>query len=147
MRKTAWQIEHSVEVDASPDFAWSFWTDVNNWVDPPARFALDGPFANGAKGTTVLPEQEPLRWQLRDVVPGESYVVETTLDQATLSFEWSFEPVAEVRTKLTQRIVLSGDAAEHHVDAVANGFGSTLAAGMERIAVSISAAHAAADAH
>ena len=30
------------------------------------------------------------------------------LNRATLSFQWGFETLAELRTKLTQRIVLSG---------------------------------------
>jgi len=31
-----WHCEYSVESDVSPEFAWSYWTDVRNWSDPPA---------------------------------------------------------------------------------------------------------------
>ena len=55
MDEIAWELEHSVEADVSPSFAWSFRTDIRNWNDPPATFSLDGPFAAGARGTTLLP--------------------------------------------------------------------------------------------
>jgi hypothetical protein len=134
MGDVAWELEHSVEADASSGFVWSFWTDVTNWDDPPAQFALDGPFAAGARGTTVLPGQEPVRWTLRDVRAGQSFTLEMQLDGATLSFEWRFDAVSDRRTRLTQRIVLSGDNARAHTAAVQAGFGPTLSEGMNRIA-------------
>ena len=144
MAQIAWQIEHSIEAAVSPEFAWSFCTDVRNWDDPPAQFALDGPFAAGSQGTTLMPGQDPRRWRIRDVRPGHSYIVETELDGATLSFEWRFDPVSERRTRLTQRIVLSGDNAAVHAEAVKAGFGPNLAPGMKRIAAAIAAAQATA---
>ena len=51
---------HAVETNASPAFAWNYWTDVANWDDPPAEFELDGLFATGSRGATRLPGQEPL---------------------------------------------------------------------------------------
>jgi len=45
MGEGAWQLEHSVEADVSPGFAWSLWTDVTTWDDRPAQFVLDGAFA------------------------------------------------------------------------------------------------------
>ena len=140
--KIAWELEHSVETDASPSFAWRFCTDPTNWDDPPAQFTLDGPFAAGSQGTTLMPDQEPRRWRIRDVRLEQSYVIETELDGATMSFEWRFEPVSEHRTRLTQRIVLSGDNAAVYEKGVEEGFGSTLAPGMERIAAAIAAAEA-----
>src|SRR2546426_517750 len=88
MNDVVYQVEHSVEAPVSPAFAWDWRTDVRNWDDPPAQFQLDGPFAAGSWGTTRLPGQEPLRWQIRDVQPGKSFVMEMPLDRATLSFEW-----------------------------------------------------------
>src|SRR5216684_2024030 len=32
------EITHAVETNASPAFAWNYWTDVANWADPPAKF-------------------------------------------------------------------------------------------------------------
>ena len=62
MKNIACQLEHSVAAEVSPSFAWSWRTDIKNWDDPPAQFQLDGPFASGSRGTTLLPGQEPLRY-------------------------------------------------------------------------------------
>ena len=130
----ALQLECSVDVDVSPSFAWNWRTDIQNWVDPPAQFQLDGPFASGSWGLTRFPGQEPLRWQLRDVRPTSAFVIDMPLDGAVLSFEWRFEPLSNHGTRMTQRIVLSGDNATAYVNQVRAGFGSTLDDGMMRIA-------------
>lgn len=72
--------------------------------------------------------------QLRDVRPGASFIIEMLLDRAVLSFEWLFDAVSNRRTRITQRIVLSGDNAGAYVDQVRAGFGSTLPDSMKRIA-------------
>ncbi|MFQ5740084.1 MAG: hypothetical protein ACE5JX_13840 [Acidobacteriota bacterium] len=145
MNEIVWQTEHWVETDASLGFAWSYWTEVRNWVDPPAQFELDGPFAAGSQGTTLMPGQEPVRWRIREVRSKHSYVLETELNRATLSSEWYFDAVADRRTRLTQRIVLSGDNAAKYVGGVKLGFGSKLPVGMQRIAAAIAAAQAGKD--
>ena len=126
--------EHSVEVGVSATFAWNFLTDISNWDDPPARFTLDGPFAEGTEGTTELPGLEPLRWRLVEVQAGERYSTEMPLDRAVLLFEWRFEALSERRTRLTQRITLTGENAGAFAGQVEAGFGANLSAGMRRIA-------------
>ena len=100
------QLEYSVEADVSPTFAWWFRTDIANWNDPPAEFALEGPFEEGSCGTTLMPGRETLHWRVAEVRPGKSFVLEMQLDRAKLTFEWRFDALAENRTKLTQQIVL-----------------------------------------
>src|SRR5262249_42594752 len=143
MNEVVYQVEHSVEAPVSPAFAWDWRTDVKNWDDLPAQFQLDGPFAAGSWGTTRLPGQEPLRWQIRDVQPGRSFVIDMPLDRATLSFEWRFDAVADQRTRLWQRIVLVGDNGAAYAAQVRAAFGSSLADGMNRIAAALAAAAAA----
>lgn len=133
-------LEHSVDAEVSPAFAWAFRTNVATWSDPPATFTLEGPFADGAWGSTHMPGQAPLRWRIVDVRPGESFTLEMPLDGAVLTFKWSFEALSAQRTKLTQRIVLSGDNASAYAAQVEAGFGPTLADGMKRIAAEMSAA-------
>lgn len=137
MGDVALQLECSVEANVSPAFAWSFRVDVANWNDPPAKFALEGPFAAGSRGTTLLPGQPPIYWLIREVQLGEFFIIEMELERAALSFEWRFAPLPENRTTLTQRIVLSGDNAPAYVDQVRAGFESTLSDGMTRIAAEI----------
>ncbi len=146
MNDIHYQVEHSVDVPVSLAFAWAWRTDVRNWDDPPAQFQLDGPFAPSTWGTTRLPGQEPLRWQIRDVEPPRSFAIEMPLDHATLSFEWRFEAISDRHTKLAQRIVLAGDNAAAYGAQVRAGFGSNLHDGMSRIAAAITAAAASSSA-
>jgi hypothetical protein len=134
MKNIACQLEYSVEADVSSSFAWNWRTDVKNWDDPPAQFQLDGPFAGGTWGTTLLPGQEPLRWQIRDVRPGAAFIMEVPLDGAVIAFEWLFDAVSNHRTRITQRIVLSGENATAYGNQVQAGLGSSLSDGMKRIA-------------
>jgi hypothetical protein len=140
MNSIALQLEYSVEADVSPAFAWRFLTDVANWNDPPAEFALDGPSEEGSCGTTLMPGQEPLHWRVAEVRPGKSFVLEMQLDRAKLTFEWRFDDLAENRTKLTQQIVLAGDNAKAYAGQVEAGFGPNLPDGMRRIAAEMAAA-------
>ena len=143
MTNIALVLEHSIDADVSPAFAWKYRTDIATWSDPPAKFLLDGPFAEGSQGTTLLPGQEPLAWWIRDVQTGRSFAIEMPLDRATLRFEWLLSAVSERRTKLTQRIILSGSNAAAYTQQVETGFGATLPAGMERIAADLVAAERA----
>ena len=134
------QLTQSVEADVSPAFAWQFRTDPANWNDPPATFTLEGPFETGARGTTVLPGQPPLHWQIMRVAPGKSFAIEMQLDRAMLTFDWRFDELAPRRTRVTQSITLSGENAATYAAQVEAGFGPNLADGMNRIAVEMAAA-------
>ena len=143
MSANALRLEYSVEAEVSLAFAWAFRTNVATWNDPPATFTLEGPFVTGAWGSTQMPGQEPLRWQIGDVRPGESFTLQMPLDGATLTFQWSFEALSAERTKMTQTILLSGDNASAYASQVEAGFGPTLADGMKRIAAEMSSAERA----
>jgi hypothetical protein len=141
MNDVVYEVEHSVEAPVSSTFAWNWRTDVKNWDDPPAQFQLDGPFTAGSWGTTQLPGQEPLRWHIRDVQLGRSFVIEMLLDQATLSFEWRFDAVSDRNTRLSQRIVLAGHNAAAYAPQVRAAFGANLPDGMNRIAAAMASAY------
>jgi len=137
MASVLWEITHSVETDASPDFAWSYWANVANWDDPPAEFELNGPFGTGSRGITRVPGQEPFQWILRDVTPPTAATIEIDLDGAALSFEWRFAGLADGRTRLTNRIVLKGERAEQYVSQVEAAFGGDVPGGMKKLATSM----------
>jgi hypothetical protein len=90
MSGIALHLEYSIEAEVSPEFAWKYRTDIATWNDPPARFALDGPFIEATRGITLLPGQEPVGWSIGEVRPGKSFVLEMQLDRALLTFEWCF---------------------------------------------------------
>jgi hypothetical protein len=118
-------LEHSVEVPVTLDFAWRFRTDVTTWDDPPARFVLDGPFMDGATGTTNFPNQPPLKWHVRDVRIAETFTIAMELEGAVLRAEWMFAEVADNGTRMTQRLVLSGPNGASYREQVQSGFAPT----------------------
>jgi hypothetical protein len=140
MSGIALQLEHSVEAEVNPRFAWNYRTDISTWNDPPAQFVLDGPFIAGARGTTLLPGQESLRWSVQEVRPPDLFVLRMDLDGAMLTFEWRFEALSERRTRMTQKIILSGEDAARYIGPVEAGFKPSLAEGMRRIATEMAAA-------
>lgn len=111
MSKTAWEFEHSVECAVPREFAWEYWTDAANWDDPPARFAFEGPFAVGTRLKTILPGQT-LESVIREVEEGQAARIEMEVMGAMVAFCWRFEEVTERRTRITQRVELSGTGAE-----------------------------------
>lgn len=134
------QLKHSVAVDVGLDFAWNYRTDITTWNDPPATFTLEGPFAAGSRGTTIMPGMEPMRWVIQEVKPRQSFALEMPLKQATLRFEWQFTRLAENRTRLTQLIVLMGENASAYSGQVKAGFGPNLASGMRKLAAEMTVA-------
>ena len=129
-----WTCQQSVDVDVPVTLAWEFMTDIRNWSDPPAEFALEGPFAPGTRGTTTMPGQPANSWMIRDVDPGRGYTIVGALDDnASLIVHWQFDAISEGRTRLTQRLDLSGENAPQYVDGVRAAFEPNLEPGMERI--------------
>src|SRR5215469_615784 len=135
MSEPAWEFQYSIECNATRQFAWRFWTDIANWNDPPAKFDLDGPFKTGARLTTTLPG-ETLYSVIRDLQPEREATIEMQLADAILSFHWKFEKLTEDRTRITQRLVLSGANAKYFV-AQATAMEASVPDGMKKVAAAI----------
>jgi hypothetical protein len=137
----AWEFQYSIECNVTREFAWKYWTNIENWNDPPAKFHLDGPFQAGSRMTTVLPDQN-LRSVIRGVQPEREATIEMQLPDAVFSFHWRFEKLAENRTRMTQRLALSGPNAESLVPH-ARVMETSVPQGMRRIAAAIERAQLA----
>src|SRR6516162_6749678 len=135
MSEPVWEFEYSAECNAPRPFAWRFWTNIANWNDPPAKFDLDGPFEIGARLTTTLPGKT-LYSVIRDLQPEREAAIEMQLPDAILSFHWKFEKLAENRTRITQRLVLSGANAKSFV-AQATAMEASVPDGMKKVAAAI----------
>jgi Polyketide cyclase / dehydrase and lipid transport len=142
MSAPVWQTRRSVEVGVSVAFAWRYMTDIRNWDDPPAEFALEGQFANGSRGTTRMPGRPVASWTICEVEPGRAYTIEggSFLEGAILRFHWRFDPISEQKARLTQRIELCGENAAAYVGPVSARFEPHLEAGLQRIAERMSRA-------
>jgi hypothetical protein len=142
MENIAWEITHAVETSASPAFAWKYWTTVSNWADPPAEFALQGPFEAGSPGITRLPGQPSIEWFLREVHPPSTATIAMPLVRAVLCFQWRFDDLRDGRTRISQRVTLEGENAEAYRLQVASTFAANLPDGMNKIARAMAEAHA-----
>jgi hypothetical protein len=138
-----WECQCSIDVDVPVSFAWAYMTDIRNWNDPPAEFALEGPFVEGTRGTTQMPGRPPALWTLRDVEPGRGYTIEhrSFFERAVLLAHWRFDPLSERTARLTQRMELLGENAAAYVAEIKSAFEPNLEPGMRRIAEAIERHH------
>ena len=136
----AWVFEHAVECPVPREFAWSFWTTVENWkLDADVETVeLRGPFVSGSEGTTISRSSGRIEWRLADVNPGNSAVCEFPLPGATARFLWTFEDVGG-RTRITQRASLAGENAASFFDGM-SALEKGIPAGMQKLSDSMAQA-------
>jgi Polyketide cyclase / dehydrase and lipid transport len=131
-----WTFEYSLECPVPPDFAWRFWTNVENWamVDSSAESVrLDGPFAAGSTGTTKLAGGEPIIWQIVQVEEGRSATIEMAFPGATIQFWWGFGE-SEKGTRITQRITIEGERTADYERTAGTEFERGVPDGMRKLA-------------
>jgi len=119
----AYQFEHSVECNTGRDFAWKFWTNVENWavIDDAIEWVkLDGEFAAGTTGRTKPRGFEPNEWKLAEVQDGKSAIIEIPLPDAVGKFHWTFAASGNGGTMITQRVTLEGEHADSYIEAMQN---------------------------
>jgi hypothetical protein len=131
----SWSFKHSAEVKVNREYAWDFWTSVENWtLDSAVEWvALDGPFQAGVKGTTKTTDSQLVRWEIVSVNPGERAVIEIPVPGAVARFTWWFEELAKDRTRLTQEITLSGERANTYAGQMGAGFQQGIREGTEKL--------------
>ena len=134
-RRSVWEFQYSVECHATRRFAWTYWTDISNWNDPPATFRLDGPFDVGSRLTTILPDQT---WHstIRNVDSEREASIEMQLPDAVMTSHWMFEELSQDRVRITQRLALTGTHAKLFAGQ-ASRLEQTVPEGMSKLAVAI----------
>jgi hypothetical protein len=144
----AWELKHSVIATADRRAVWQFVSNVDNLAriegDAVESITLDGTFRTGANGITKLRGQEPIRWRLVEVTAPERTVTEIELREAVVRITWTYESLAENRTRSTQHMVLEAPGAEAYVPVMEANFRPNIGPGMARLAAEI-AGHAATD--
>ncbi|MGA9770280.1 MAG: SRPBCC family protein [Blastocatellia bacterium] len=137
-----WKFEYTVECPVSRDFAWQFWTNVDNWavVDPGVdAVTIDGPFAAGARGTTKPRSMDSVDWLLTEVEDGTSAIIEIAAPGAVAKFIWIFADAAG-GTRITQQASLEGEQADQYAQTFGKGLEDGMPPGMQRLADAIEAA-------
>jgi hypothetical protein len=136
-----WEWKHSVIADAPRHTVWEFVSNIDNLArvegEALESMTLDGPFQAGTKGTTKMRGQEPTHWRLVEVQPPERAIYEMQLTEAVIHFIWTYEELAEGRTRLSQHITLEGPGAASYVPVMEQHLAPNVGKGMERLAEEI----------
>ena len=116
-----WKFTHSVECPVSREFAWQFWTNVDNWLfDVSVEVVtLDGPFVAGTTGTTKPRGGEPINWQIVESEDGQRAVIVINLPGAVVEFHWQFEDLPDAATRITQHVTMEGERAADYLEGAA----------------------------
>jgi hypothetical protein len=132
-REPAWTFAHSIDCAVTAAFAWSYWTDVRNWVlDADVESVeIDGPFSAGARGFTDSKSCGRVEWRVAEVQAGRA-VIEFPLPGAVGRFIWTFEEDGG-RTRITQRCTLHGEQAGTYAKAVGPALEAGIPAGMRKL--------------
>jgi len=134
-----WKFEYSVECQAARDFAWLFWTNVDNWrldveVD---SVQLDGPFAAGSRGATKVRNGDSVNWFIVEVRDGNHAVIELPITGAVLRMAWTFEDSPRGGTRITQQMMLSGEQAGAYEETIGRQMEEGMPQGMRKLAAEI----------
>src|SRR5262249_50736006 len=135
----SWTFEHTVEVRASRDDAWAFWSDVENWarIDPAVEWArFDGPFERGSRGETKPVGAPANRWWLVEVEAGKRAVIEVDGPGGVARFSWTFADGGRGGAVLTQAVEVTGERVDEYAD-VLRGLARGIPPGMETLAAAI----------
>jgi hypothetical protein len=130
------KFEHSIDCQVERDFAWRFWTNVDNWavVDPAVEWSkLEGPFVAGTRGRTKPRDADPNEWKLAEVEEGSRAVIEIAAPGATVKFHWSFVEITNNATRITQTVTLEGARAAEYEEGM-KALEEGIPSGMEKLA-------------
>jgi Polyketide cyclase / dehydrase and lipid transport len=136
-----WAFEHTVQCGVSAEFAWKFWTDVENWKldSDVVSVELEGPLVAGARGVTLTKSSGRLDWRIVEFSSGRA-VLEFPAPGAVARFAYSFEDAPGGRTRITQRVSLSGNSAPAYVDTIGRALEMGIPEGMRKLCGAMEAA-------
>ena len=127
-----WQFEHSVETGASRQFAWKYWTNVGNWVDPPAEFRIEEPLCSGFPLDQQRARAGSLAFSDSRGSTADGYEYRDAACGSGLALRMGFDELPAQRTRITQRLSLAGENAAYRDKVVI--FESSVPEGMKRLA-------------
>jgi len=128
-----WTFQHSITCRVTPEFAWAFWTNVDNWAldADVVSVEIDGPFAPGAQGVTNSRSSGRIAWRIAQAQSG-SAVIEFPLPGAVGRFTWTFEP-ADEGVRITQFCTIEGEFSEVFAAGVGPSLEAGIPAGMQKL--------------
>lgn len=104
------QVEHSIQVNASPERLFAIYADVPNWNqwDPDTKTSsISGPFQAGTSGSLTPTKGNTVPMLLTSVIPNRSFTVEAKIPLFRMVFEHELMPASKV-TQVVHRVTFSG---------------------------------------
>ncbi|MDX2234773.1 MAG: SRPBCC family protein [Hyphomonadaceae bacterium] len=126
---------HEVSTAAPRAAVWALWTDPATWKDWDRGLrdaGLDGPMAEGARGTITPLDGPPAPFTVTAYSEGEAYAFATDLPLATLTVRRVF--VGDAPTRLRHEVRFSGPLGWFWADRFGPGFRAALPPTMESLA-------------
>jgi len=142
----AWRLKHTVIACASAEFAWAFWTSVENWAavdDDIESVRIDDArgFRAGVTGTTVtVSGSSEVHWVISEAEEPQSARIQFAAPDVVLESRWTFDALGNDTCAIGQEMVLYGPGAGSIQDEVDEGMRAGLPAGMSSLAQAIEAA-------
>jgi hypothetical protein len=135
-----WIFEHVIECGAPSDFAWSYWSNVNNWtIDADVECVeILGAFTAGTHGVTHSKSSGRIEWWLAEVMAPKRAVVELPAPGVVAKFAWTFEDIGG-KTRITQRATICGERLAEYADTLGH-LQVGIPAGMQKLCVAIESA-------
>ena len=135
---------HTLLTAAAPESVWALWTDVGTWPDWDTELdsaALDGPWAEGARGRLVPRSGPAARFTVTEVSP-RATAFSTRLPLAALRVRRSWAPAGDGRIAITHEVRFAGLLGGAIASRLGPGFRRALPAVMARLD-SLARAHTA----
>ena len=111
------EYEYSVEADVNPEAVWKLYNITASWPSWDTcteKVELSGPLAAGSAGQIKFIDQDPLPFRILSAQPNREFTDETEVPGADIfvRFTHRLTPLESGGTRITQRVSISGPAAE-----------------------------------
>jgi hypothetical protein len=111
------EYEYNLESDVAAEAVWKLYTNTATWPSwdtGTEKVELSGPFAAGTTGIIKFSGQDPLPFRIVSAQPNREFTDETEIPGAGIfvRFTHSLSPLSNGGTRISQRVTITGPAAE-----------------------------------
>jgi uncharacterized protein YndB with AHSA1/START domain len=111
------EYEYSLEADVTPEAVWKLYNNAASWPTwdtGTEKVGLSGPLAAGTTGNIKFSGQDPLPFRILSAQPNREFTDETEIPGADIfvQFTHRLTPLESGGTRITQRVSITGPAAE-----------------------------------
>jgi hypothetical protein len=111
------EYEYSLEAEVTAEAVWKIYNNTaawTTWDTGTEKVELNGPLAAGSRGFIKFSGQDPLPFRIVSAQPNREFTDETEIPGADIfvRFTHSLSPLSNGGTRISQRVTITGPAAE-----------------------------------